>query len=95
MHSQEILTDRLAHLHNKKQIKLRELQDQSDPELSRIRKGVLDRVIKAIKKIADQPESYGLCEHCGKVIPLSRLKSVPEAEFHIECEKKRGGNHAR
>jgi RNA polymerase-binding transcription factor DksA len=31
--------------------------------------------------------SYGKCEDCGEVIPLNRLRVVPEARFCFSCER--------
>ena len=30
---------------------------------------------------------YGICEKCGKEIPLERLEVSPEARFCLKCEK--------
>ncbi|MBI4226043.1 TraR/DksA C4-type zinc finger protein [Candidatus Roizmanbacteria bacterium] len=35
-----------------------------------------------------QKGKYGICERCGKPIPVARLKILPEARFDIECEQK-------
>lgn len=32
--------------------------------------------------------TYGVCERCFQLIPLQRLKLIPEARYCIECEKK-------
>ncbi|MFY9075449.1 RNA polymerase-binding protein DksA [Malaciobacter mytili] len=37
----------------------------------------------ALKKINDK--SYGICDMCGVVIPLGRLKAKPFAKFCTEC----------
>lgn len=39
----------------------------------------------ALKKIEDK--KYGLCEDCGKDIPLKRLKALPFAKFCIKCQE--------
>ncbi len=28
--------------------------------------------------------SYGLCERCGRPIPLARLRALPEARYDVE-----------
>jgi DnaK suppressor protein len=40
----------------------------------------------ALKKISKK--KYGVCERCGKPIPLARLKILPEARYCVECEEK-------
>lgn len=47
----------------------------------------LARVRKAMTKI--KIGKYGLCERCGKMIDTDRLAVLPDAEFCIECEKKK------
>ncbi len=39
----------------------------------------------ALEKIKEG--KYGLCEKCGKEIPIERLKFSPEARFCLECGK--------
>ena len=39
----------------------------------------------ALEKI--KKEKYGICEKCGKEIPLERLKVSPEARFCLKCRK--------
>ncbi len=31
---------------------------------------------------------YGVCDRCGKPIPVARLKILPEARYDIVCEQK-------
>lgn len=42
----------------------------------------LANINAAIEKI--KSGKYGICENCGKEIPLERLEAVPEAKFCIE-----------
>ncbi|MBI4752890.1 TraR/DksA C4-type zinc finger protein [Candidatus Desantisbacteria bacterium] len=38
--------------------------------------------------------NYGICEECGKEIPVARLDAIPYAHFCIECKKAKGkGNN--
>src|SRR5262245_64791554 len=30
--------------------------------------------------------TYGMCETCGRPIPLARLRVIPEARYHVEHE---------
>lgn len=31
-----------------------------------------------------ETNTYGLCEECGRPIPLSRLRAIPEARYDVE-----------
>jgi len=46
----------------------------------------LKDINSALEKI--EKGKYGVCEKCGKEIPIERLKIYPEARLCIECEKK-------
>jgi len=46
----------------------------------------LKNIDKALEKIKNK--TYGICENCGKQIPLQRLKAYPQAIFCLECQKK-------
>jgi RNA polymerase-binding transcription factor DksA len=39
----------------------------------------------ALKKTTKGTE-YGVCERCGRDIPMARLKFVPEARYCVKCE---------
>ena len=51
--------------------------------------GVLKRVVKALGKLREDPDSYGECEECGDELPLGRLRAMPYAEFCVACQGKR------
>ena len=40
---------------------------------------------EALKRIEDG--TYGSCSQCGKAIPKTRLKAIPQADLCIECKK--------
>lgn len=44
------------------------------------------RIARALKKLKDEPDEYGLCEECGEEIPAARLKAMPFAEFCVGCQ---------
>jgi len=46
----------------------------------------LELIRSAFKKMLKN--KYGLCESCGKPIPVSRLKLLPEARYCVECERR-------
>ncbi len=50
--------------------------------------GVLKRVVKALGKLRNDPDSYGECEDCGDALPFGRLKAMPYVEFCVECQGK-------
>jgi len=43
----------------------------------------IDLALEKIKK-----GEYGICEKCGKEIPIARLKVSPEARFCLKCSVK-------
>jgi DnaK suppressor protein len=48
------------------------------------------RELKAIERAIDRMREgqYGVCEECGGMIPLSRLRALPYATFCIDCQRK-------
>jgi DnaK suppressor protein len=44
----------------------------------------LKNINSALKKIGSN--KYGICEKCGKEIPIERLKIYPEARFCVKCK---------
>ena len=46
----------------------------------------LKNVNSALNKIKNG--KYGICEKCGKEIPIERLKIYPEANFCLKCKAK-------
>jgi len=48
--------------------------------------GVLQRVVKALGKLRDDPDSFGECEECGDEIPLGRMEAMPYVEFCVACQ---------
>ncbi len=57
------------------------------------------RIERALRKIADDPEEFGLCEECGDDIAPRRLEVVPYATLCTECQSardpKRGGTRKK
>ncbi|RYZ36122.1 MAG: TraR/DksA family transcriptional regulator, partial [Myxococcaceae bacterium] len=53
--------------------------------------GTLARVVKALGKLREEPDSFGECEECGDEIPLGRLKAMPYAEFCVTCQGNKDG----
>ena len=44
----------------------------------------LKNIFSALKKIKEN--KYGICEKCGKKIPVKRLEICPEAIFCLKCK---------
>lgn len=59
--------------------------DTIEAEIRDLERRVYDIDI-ALRKM--HKNRYGICERCKKVIPIARLKFIPEAAFDIDCEKK-------
>jgi len=72
--------------------------DRASQELSRgYTLKMRDRDRKLTKKIRaclDNIESgiYGICEFCGKDIPIPRLKARPVTSYCVACKTKNGRN---
>jgi DnaK suppressor protein len=58
---------------------------------NREREGVAARARKALAKLREQPEDFGLCEQCEEEISPARLAALPYAELCVECQGSRDG----
>jgi DnaK suppressor protein len=56
--------------------------------------GVMGRVRAALKKLAETPDDFGMCEDCGDEIGHGRLTAMPYAELCVNCQGKRDGPRA-
>ena len=43
---------------------------------------IIDEALKRVEE-----GTYGCCSQCGKLIPKTRLKAIPQAELCIDCKK--------
>lgn len=59
--------------------------DTIEAEIKDLQRKLSDIDLAIIKM---QKGKYGVCERCGKPIPIARLKILPEARYDIECEQK-------
>ncbi|MGI5861625.1 MAG: TraR/DksA family transcriptional regulator [Myxococcales bacterium] len=50
---------------------------------------VLKRIARALKKVRETPDEFGLCEECEEDIEQGRLKAMPYAELCVDCQSKR------
>ncbi len=48
----------------------------------------LEQIGRALRKLRDEPEDFGVCEDCGEDIPEKRLNVMPFAAFCAECQAK-------
>lgn len=60
-------------------------RDEVASQLVEIEGRELDLLDRAIRKI--EQGTYGLCEHCRKRIPVSRLNALPYSIFCIGCQR--------
>ncbi|MGA9522773.1 MAG: TraR/DksA C4-type zinc finger protein [Myxococcaceae bacterium] len=47
---------------------------------------VIAKLEKALRKLRDEPDEFGVCEQCGEDILLGRLKAMPWAELCTTCQ---------
>jgi DnaK suppressor protein len=59
---------------------------------NRARTDVLARVNRALARIEDDPESFGLCRECEEPIGR-RLQAMPYVELCVECQQASDGSH--
>lgn len=50
---------------------------------------LLGRIDRALRKLADVPEDFGLCEECEEEISPKRLALMPYAQHCAACQAKR------
>jgi RNA polymerase-binding transcription factor DksA len=63
-----------------------ELQDRDDTnEVLLDLRAQVDEVNHALAKF--DAGTYGICERCGRPIPLARLRVVPEARYDVEYKE--------
>ncbi|HZS94590.1 MAG TPA: TraR/DksA C4-type zinc finger protein [Chloroflexota bacterium] len=61
--------------------------------LVRTLEGSLQQVNEALAKYENG--TYGICDECGKEIPLARLQAMPEATHCIDCQSKVSARSSR
>jgi DnaK suppressor protein len=54
---------------------------------NRARTATVQRVLAALARLEQDPESFGLCQECGEEIPAGRLKLMPYVELCVECQQ--------
>jgi DnaK suppressor protein len=56
---------------------------------NRARTVELREIEAALRRIAEDPEDFGLCETCSEPIPARRLELLPWVRLCIECQQAR------
>jgi DnaK suppressor protein len=56
---------------------------------NRARTVELREIEAALRRIADDPDDFGLCETCSEPIPARRLELLPWVRLCIECQQAR------
>ena len=49
----------------------------------------LAQIDRALRKLTESPDEFGLCEECEEEIPHRRLDFLPQAQLCTECQDKR------
>jgi DnaK suppressor protein len=52
---------------------------------------MLGQITRALAKLRDDPDDFGVCEECSEEIPLPRLNAMPYALLCVACQSKRDG----
>ncbi|HUF70382.1 MAG TPA: TraR/DksA C4-type zinc finger protein [Longimicrobiales bacterium] len=48
----------------------------------------LYRVEEALRRLYKDPDTFGMCHSCGKLIDFERLDALPHARYCIDCKRK-------
>ena len=65
---------------------LNEMNQAIASRRNRARSASLGQIERALRKLAEAPEDFGLCESCEEPIGERRLRLMPWAELCIECQ---------
>jgi DnaK suppressor protein len=56
---------------------------------NRAHAGMLVQVTRALAKLRDDPDDYGVCEDCSEDISAKRLEAMPYAQLCVVCQSKK------
>ncbi len=48
----------------------------------------LYRIEEALRRLYKEPEKFGFCHACGKLIDFERLDALPHARYCLDCKLK-------
>jgi len=74
---------------------LAEMSQSIASSRNRNRAGVLGRVVAALARLDDAPETFGLCAECDEPIAAKRLDLMPYVELCVECQQAEDGPHKK
>lgn len=58
---------------------------------NRARAETLTLVLAALRRIEDEPDTFGSCSECEEPIAPGRLNLLPYVELCVECQQKQDG----
>jgi RNA polymerase-binding transcription factor len=70
---------------------LAEMSQSIASSRNRNRSGVLARVLAALARIEEDPDSFGQCAECGEAIAPKRVDLMPYVELCVECQQMKDG----
>ena len=65
---------------------LSEMLQTLSSERNKRRAELLAMVARALRKLDEAAEDFGLCEECEEAIPEKRIESMPYARYCAECQ---------
>ena len=68
---------------------LSEMLQTLSSQRNRQRSELLGQIERALRKLTDTPDEFGLCEECEEEIDDRRLSLLPYATLCAECQKAR------
>jgi DnaK suppressor protein len=68
---------------------LSEMMQVLSSERNRKQAELVAQIDRALRKIDEAPDEYGLCEECEEEIADKRLAAMPHAALCAECQAKR------
>jgi DnaK suppressor protein len=74
---------------------LAEMSQSIASSRNRNRTGVLSRVMAALGRLDDDPDSFGLCQECDEPIAAKRLQLMPYVELCVDCQQAQDGGRPR
>lgn len=100
-HYQALLMQLHSHLKEQKPLKPELVQEGHDEDLAPLhtmlqsitssrnqnQQRLFERVNAALQRLAQNPESFGLCLDCDEPIIEGRLKLMPYAELCVPCQE--------